>query len=74
MQKSLAVVYEVKMEKSAIIQERQEAGQVDDEDLDEIHTELFKTAGAATYIGEALDVIMSTYKRNVTGLVDENAQ
>ena len=73
MQKSLAVVYEVKMEKSAIIQERQEAGQVDDADLDEIHTEL-KTAGAATYIGEALDVIMSTYKRNVTGLVDENAR
>jgi hypothetical protein len=61
------------MEKSAAIQEREEAGQVDEEDVGQIQTELYKTAGAATYIGEALDVIMATYKKVVTPLVEANA-
>lgn len=72
-QQSLKVVYEVKMEKSAAIQEQHEAGQVDEEDIDGLQTQLYKTAGAATYIGEALDVIMGTYKKAVTQLVETNA-
>ena len=72
-QQSLTVVYEVKMDKNAAIQEAHEAGQVDEEDTAAIEVELAKTCGAATYIGEALDVIMSVYKKNVIQLVENNA-
>lgn len=72
-QQSLTIVHEVKAEKVAQSEEQAASGQVDDEDVQAIQTELYKVAGAATYIGEALDTLMSAYKGHITPLIEANA-
>ena len=36
--------------------------QIDEEDLEEVQVEIRKITGAATYISECCDVLMSIYK------------
>ena len=44
--------------------------QIDEEDLEEVQVEIRKITGAATYISECCDVLMSIYKQEATGLMD----
>jgi len=48
--------------------------EIDEEDEDEIKQELYKITGAATYINECADMIMTTYKSEATNMIDQNTK
>jgi hypothetical protein len=50
--------------------EKNQAGQIDEEDEDEIKEELYKISGAATYINECANIIMTTYKQECKQMID----
>jgi hypothetical protein len=58
----LECVEKTKEAQLADIEERNKLNEIDEEDEDEIKQELYKITGAATYINECADIIMTTYK------------
>jgi len=74
MKQSLQCVWSVKNEHLAIIADRNKNQEIDEEDEDEIKVELYKITGAATYVGECADIIMTTYKTDAAALIDENVK
>ena len=72
MKMSLEVVASTKKMKLALIEEQHNLGQVDEEDIAQLQGELFKIAGAASFIGECADVIMTVYKEQALPIVEPN--
>ena len=58
----------------ATIEEKNKNDQIDEEDEAEIKEELYKITGAATYINECANIIMTTYKQAVSGLIEESCK
>lgn len=58
----------------ATIEERNRNHQIDKEDEAEIQEELYKITGAATYINECADIIMSTYKADAAQMIDQSVK
>ena len=58
----------------ATIEEQHRNNQVDEEDLAEINAELDKITGAALYISECSDIIMSTYKADAFQMIDSSVK
>jgi hypothetical protein len=58
----------------ATIEEKHRNVQIDEEDLAEIQGELDKITGAALYISECSDIIMSTYKADAFQMIDSSVK
>jgi len=74
MKKCLECVAVNKEHQLATIEERNRAGEIDAADETEIKEELYKLSGAATYINECADIIMSTYKAEASQVIDESVK
>jgi len=74
MKQCLESVWAAKEEQMAIAQQRGAALEIDEEDEAEVKEELYKITGAATYINECADIIMTTYKSEATSLIDESVK
>lgn len=70
MGQSLNVVKASKQLKMDLIEEQHNLGQVDQEDLSQLQNELYKIAGAASFIGLCADVIMNNYKEQALPIVE----
>lgn len=70
MKQCLECVEATKDSQLAMIEERNKNNEIDEEDEDEIKEELYKITGAATYINECADIIMTTYKTEAATLID----
>lgn len=74
MKKCLECVAATKEHQLATIGERSKAGEIDAADEGEIKEELYKLSGAATYINECADIIMSTYKTEATQVINDSVR
>lgn len=71
MKQCLELITVNKEHQLATIAERSRLGEIDAADEDEIKEELYKISGAATYINECADIIMSTYKGDSTQTIND---
>jgi len=74
MKQCLELITVNKEHQLAIIEERNRLGEIDAADEDEIKEELYKISGAATYINECADIIMSTYKADATQIINDSVK
>lgn len=74
MKKCLELISVNKEHQLATIEERNRLGEIDAADEDEIKLELYKISGAATYINECADIIMSTYKEASTQTINDSVK
>ena len=74
MKQCLELIAVNKEHQLATIEERNRLGEIDAADEDEIKEELYKISGAATYINECADIIMSTYKTTSTQMINDNVK
>jgi hypothetical protein len=58
----------------ATMEEKNKNEQIDEEDEAQIKEEIYKVAGAATYINECSDIIMTTYGRAASDMIDLNVR
>jgi len=63
-----------KQEQMAVIEEKHQNKQIDEEDMEEVQEKLGKITGAATYIGECTSILMEVYKKDVVGVVDSSVK
>ena len=56
----------------ATIEEKSKNDQIDEEDEEQIKEEIYKITGAATYINECSDIIMSTYMQEAKTIMDKH--
>ena len=74
MKQCFECVWAAKNEQLAISADRAKQQEIDEEDEDELKEELYKITGAATYINECADIIMTTYKTDAAALMDESVK
>jgi hypothetical protein len=74
MKQCLECVWSAKNEQLAIASHRNTAQEIDEEDEAEVKEELYKITGAATYINECADIIMTTYKTEAAALIDDSCK
>lgn len=72
MQKCLNNVFAKRTELKADYEEKEQAGQIDNEDLSQAQEQLYKIGKAAGYVGDCAVVLSNVYKKNVLTLLNTN--
>ena len=74
MKQCFECVWAAKNDQLAISADRAKQGEIEEEDETELKEELYKITGAATYINECADIIMTTYKTEAAAVMDESVK
>lgn len=74
MKKCLEKVAVQKAEQMAIITEKHQSAQIDEEDLEAVQVELDKITGTAIYINECCSILMNTYGADCAQILSQNVK
>jgi hypothetical protein len=74
MKKCLETVALQKVEQMAIITEKHQSAQIDEEDLEAVQVELDKITGTSIYINECCSIMMNIYGADCAQVLSHNVK